>query len=255
MCTTKKVAAPIAMSVEKNSSGEIGIPSRPGTSRKMACAVSAGPHAPVSLNHIRMTRVPIPSSCGFLHQQLTSKEYRVNRHILLTGLPGVGKTTVIKQLADSLVAYHPDGFFTQEIREDGVRKGFEVVTFDGRRQLLSHVNIPGPHRVGRYGVDLAGFEKLLETLGLRHSPSRVVILDEIGKMECLSPRFIQEVEVLLDSSKMVIATVGLKGGGFPATVRSRPDCQVVTVTLSNRSTLSNTLLPGISNILVSDKLE
>ena len=168
----------------------------------------------------------------------------MTRHILLTGLPGVGKTTVIKYLVDSLAPYHPDGFFTQEIREDGIRKGFELVTLNGRCQLLSHVNIPGPHRVGRYGVDLAGFEKLLETLDLRHSPSRVVILDEIGKMECLSPRFTQEVEALLDSSKMMIATVGLKGGGFPATVRNRPDCQVVTVTLSNRSTLASTLLAG-----------
>ena len=179
----------------------------------------------------------------------------MNRHILLTGLPGVGKTTIIKQLAYSLATHQPDGFFTQEIREDGIRKGFELVTLDGCRQVLSHVNIPGPQRVGRYGVDLAGFEKLLETLDLRHSSSRLVILDEIGKMECLSPRFIQEVEALLDSSKMLIATLALKGGGFPATVRSRPDCQVVTVTLSNRSTLSNTLLPGISSILVSDKLE
>jgi nucleoside-triphosphatase len=179
----------------------------------------------------------------------------VNRHILLTGLPGVGKTTIIKQLAHSLATHQPDGFFTQEIREDGIRKGFELVTLDGCRQLLSHVNIPGPQRVGRYGVDLAGFEKLLETLDLRHSSSRVVILDEIGKMECLSPRFIQEVEALLDSTKMLIATVGLKGGGFPATVRSRQDCQVVTVTLSNRSTLASNLLCGISSILVSDKLE
>ena len=177
------------------------------------------------------------------------------RHLLLTGLPGVGKTTVIKQLADSLGTHQLEGFFTQEIREDGIRKGFELVTLDGRRQLLSHVNIPGPHRVGRYGVDLAGFEKLLENLDLRHSPSHLVILDEIGKMECLSPRFIQEVEALLNSSKMLIATVALKGGGFPATVRSRQDCQVATVTLSNRSTLSNTLLPGLSSILVSDKLE
>jgi len=158
-------------------------------------------------------------------------------------------------LAHSLAIHQPDGFLTQEIREGGIRKGFELVTFDGRRQVLSHVNIPGPHRVGRYGVDLAGFEILLENLDLRHAPSHLVILDEIGKMECLSPRFIQEVGALLDSSKMVIATVGLKGGGFPATVRSRQGCQVVTVTLSNRSTLANTLLPGISNILVSDKLE
>ena len=177
------------------------------------------------------------------------------RHILLTGLPGVGKTTVIKQLADSLVAHHPDGFFTQEIREDGIRKGFELVTLNGQHQPLSHVTFPGPFRVGRYGVDLASFEKLLEALDLRHSPSRVVILDEIGKMECLSQRFIEEVKALLDSPKMVIATVGLKGGGFPARIRNRPDCQVFTVTLSNRSTSSSTLLPVISSILVSDKSE
>lgn len=175
-------------------------------------------------------------------------ENPVTRHILLTGLPGVGKTTAIKQLAESLSIYHPDGFFTQEIREHGIRKGFELITLDGRRQFLSHVNFPSPYQVGKYGVDLAGFETLLEIIDLRHSPSRVVILDEIGKMECLSRRFTEEVEALLNSSKMVIATVALKGGGFPANVKSRPDCRVVTVTYSNRSTLAGTLVPAISSI-------
>jgi nucleoside-triphosphatase len=171
----------------------------------------------------------------------------------MTGLPGVGKTTVITQLSHALTDYHPDGFFTREIRENGIRKGFELVTLDEHHQLLSHVTLPGRFRVGRYGVDLAGFEKLLETIDLRHSPSRVVILDEIGKMECLSRRFIQEVEALLDSSKMVIATVALKGGGFPAKVKSRPDCQMVNVTLQNRSTLAGTLVPEIKTILSSHK--
>ena len=175
------------------------------------------------------------------------------RHLLLTGLPGIGKTTVITQLSHALTAYHPDGLFTREIRENGIRKGFEVVTLDGHHQLLSHVTLPGPFRVGRYGVDLAGFEKLLETIDLRNSSSQVVILDEIGKMECLSQRFIQEVETLLDSSKMVIATVALKGGGFPAKVRSRSDCQIVNVTLQNRSTLAGTLVPTIQTILLTHK--
>jgi len=62
-------------------------------------------------------------------------------------------------------------------------------------------------------------------------------------------------EALLDSSKMVIATVALKGGNFPATVKSRPDSRVVTVPLSNSSTLADSLLPEISNMLAPDKGE
>ena len=70
------------------------------------------------------------------------------RHVLLTGQPGVGKTTVIKQLSHSLETYQPDGFFTQEIRDaNGIRKGFELITLDGCHQLLSHVTLPGPCRV------------------------------------------------------------------------------------------------------------
>lgn len=174
-------------------------------------------------------------------------------HLLLTGKPGVGKTTVITQLSHGLASYHPDGFFTQEIRVNGIRRGFEVVTLDGRHQLLSHVTFSGPLRVGRYGVDLAGFEKLLSDLDLRHSLSGVVIVDEIGKMECLSTRFIEEVQALLDSPKMVLATVTLHGSGFPAKVKSRQDCLVVTVTVQNRATLAETLLPGILAHLPSSR--
>jgi nucleoside-triphosphatase THEP1 len=39
------------------------------------------------------------------------------RHILITGVPGVGKTTLIKALCQDLASVNPVGFYTEEIRE------------------------------------------------------------------------------------------------------------------------------------------
>jgi nucleoside-triphosphatase THEP1 len=63
---------------------------------------------------------------------LKTKKNHVIRHLLLTGPSGVGKTTVMTQLAHALTDNHPDGFFTREIRENGIRKGFDLVTLDER---------------------------------------------------------------------------------------------------------------------------
>jgi nucleoside-triphosphatase len=159
-------------------------------------------------------------------------------HILITGLPGVGKTTLIRKLVERLTEYRPAGFYTEEIRnERGTREGFRLVTLCGRQLVLSHVRHPGPHRVSRYGVDVAGFERLLEELDLRHSPSSLIIIDEIGKMECFSRKFCSLVETLLDSETSVIATVAEKGGGLVAQVKQRRDLRLMKVSPTNRDEL------------------
>jgi len=163
-------------------------------------------------------------------------------HILITGLPGVGKTTLIRKLAERLTEYRPAGFYTEEIRgAQGVREGFRLVSLCGRQLVLSHVRHPGPHRVSRYGVDVAGFERLLEELDLRHSPSFLIIIDEIGKMECFSKRFIDLVTLLLDGPKILLATIALKGEGLIRQVKERPDCRLVTITRENRDHLLDEL--------------
>lgn len=159
------------------------------------------------------------------------------RHVLVTGLLGVGKTTLIQRVAQELSGYHPAGFYTEELRVEGIRKGFRLMSLDGRQQILSHVGHRSPHRVGRYGVDVAGFERLLRELDLCHAASAFVVVDEIGRMECLSQGFRKEVTMLLDSSKNVLATIALKGNGFIQSIKRRPDCRLVTVTVENRDYL------------------
>jgi len=171
--------------------------------------------------------------------------------MLITGLPGVGKTTVIRKIAEGLRAYRPAGFYTEEIRVGGNRTGFRLITLDRRSQILSHVEQRGPHRVGRYGVDVPGFERLLAALDLPHTSSRVIILDEIGKMECCSNRFCAEVERLLASPRLVIATIALKGTGFIEQVKRRPDSRLVTVTHANRDRLAETLSGEALDILAA----
>jgi len=148
----------------------------------------------------------------------------------------------MKKLAQELEDTAPAGFYTDEIREGGVRHGFELASLDGRKRLLSHIDIKSTYRVGRYGVDIRGFEMFLDALALTDPNVGLVMIDEIGKMECLSQRFKSVVRTVLDSGKVVIATVALKGPGFIAEVKGRDDAMLFEMTLENRDALAEEIL-------------
>jgi nucleoside-triphosphatase len=167
---------------------------------------------------------------------------RTKKNILITGPPGIGKTTIMKKLAQKLKDAAPAGFYTAEIREGGVRRGFELVSLNGRKGLLSHIDIKSPYHVGRYGVDIRGFEIFLDALALTDPNAGLVMIDEIGKMECLSQRFKTVVRTVLDSGKAVIATIALKGPGFIAEVKGREDVMLFEMTLENRDSLAEEIL-------------
>jgi len=159
---------------------------------------------------------------------------REKTNILITGLPGVGKTTFVINLARELKGLSLAGFYTTEIREKGQRKGFELVSLDGKRSILSHVDIRSVYRVGRYGVDVNGFEVFLDSLGLTHSDADVLVIDEIGKMECHSHEFRNILTTLLDSRKPLVATLSLRGEGLISEVKRRSDVRIFEITAANR---------------------
>jgi nucleoside-triphosphatase len=170
------------------------------------------------------------------------------KNILITGLPGIGKTTLIKKLSEGLKDLHPVGFYTEEIREQGVRKGFGLISLYGRKGLLSHVAIKSHYQVGKYKVDIKGFESFLDGLQFFDLWTGLIIIDEIGKMECLSGKFRKLVEQLLDSQKPVIATIALKGGGVIEKIKKREDVKLFDMTLSNRDSLLDEILKEVKSV-------
>jgi len=166
-------------------------------------------------------------------------------NILITGYPGVGKTTLIKKLADKLGKYHPIGFYTKEIRKEGIRQGFGLASFSGETSVLSHVNFRSRYRVGKYGVDIGGFETFLDSIDFLTPEAGIILIDEIGKMECYSIKFRDLINELLNSDKTVITTVAKKGTEFIEKIKSRLDIQIFTLTLENRECLADQIIDRI----------
>jgi nucleoside-triphosphatase len=159
-------------------------------------------------------------------------------NMLITGKPGVGKTTLVERLVEELRgSLRLAGFTTTEVRDTaGERVGFDIVAVGGRRSELARIGFSSPVRVGRYGVNLAAFEALaLPELARRNAD--LIVVDEIGKMECASGRFRRAVEDALDSAVSVLATLGISQVPFFQAIRERPDVEVVTLTERNRETL------------------
>ncbi|XP_065152282.1 cancer-related nucleoside-triphosphatase [Paramisgurnus dabryanus] len=184
------------------------------------------------------------------------------KHVFLTGAPGVGKTTLVKKVCESVLStgVSVNGFYTEEVRERGRRVGFDVVTLTGDRGRLSRVSSESAagrreYRVGQYAVDLQSFESLVLPLfkERQEGSRRLFVIDEIGKMELFSQKFIRAVRETLDASRCsVLGTIPVPKGkplALVEEVRSRQDVKIFMVTKENRDGLFDEIVSALQECL------
>ncbi|MBN2187486.1 MAG: NTPase [Dehalococcoidia bacterium] len=155
--------------------------------------------------------------------------------LLLTGKPGTGKTAIIRE-AVTKTKVKAGGFYTEEIRVGGIRQGFRIVTIDGQEAVLAHVNISSPYQVSKYKVDIDNLNRLgVSALRQALEASDLIVVDEIGKMELLSPQFRKVVLQAIESGKRVLGTIMLNSHPFADEVKRHPEVKTLMVTRANHS--------------------
>jgi nucleoside-triphosphatase len=131
--------------------------------------------------------------------------------ILLTGLPGSGKSTVLLKVVEllRLKSFRIGGFITPDVRVGGRRVAFKVVDLhSGEEAILASLKLEDGPRVGQYRVDISAFEGIaLPALDYAEKECALICVDEIGRMELFSQAFKCKIEELFSSEKPILAVV------------------------------------------------
>ncbi len=168
------------------------------------------------------------------------------KNILITGPPGSGKSTLIEKLTQKIRG-PLTGFFTRDIREKGQRVGFSIKTLDGKKGVLAHIKFEGDVRLGKYKVNLKEFEEIAIPAMTPSRSEEIIIVDEIGKMECLSSAFRTALIKTLDSENRVIGSIAQRGTPFIEEIKKRKDVLLVAISRENREAKFLSLLQELAS--------
>ena len=99
---------------------------------------------------------------------------------------------------------------TEEIRKDGERVGFKIVSLNDKEGILADVDLDSPYKISKYGVNLEVFEDIgLKELyrAIDSKDINYLIIDEIGPMQLFSNEYKELLLKLLTIDKIVIGTI------------------------------------------------
>ncbi len=175
----------------------------------------------------------------------------MKRVLLITGNPGIGKTTVLTKTVELLKtkSHSIGGMISREVREKGTRVGFEILDLQThKRGWLAHIGQKTGPQIGKYRVNLNDLETIVAKAILEAvENAEIIAIDEIGPMELFSERFRQAVKKALESNKTVIAVVHARANDkLLQEAKSREDAEIFTVTTENRNELSEKIAAKVN---------
>jgi nucleoside-triphosphatase len=174
----------------------------------------------------------------------------LKRLILITGQPSIGKTTILLRTVDALKikGYKIGGMISREIREGGARVGFEIVDLETRQKgWLAHVNQPDGPKISKYRVNLSDLDAIGAISILNAvADADVIVVDEIGPMELVSPAFKDAVSRAIENEKPVLGTIHYRARDSLITaIKARKDAEILEVTQENREHLHNLIIDRV----------
>ena len=173
--------------------------------------------------------------------------------ILLTGYPGVGKTTVLSKIIERAGQKGKivGGFICPEIRKDGRRIGFDIVDLiDGNRAPLARIcSGETALRVGKYCVNSedAGSVGVL-ALNKALEKADIIAIDEIGPMELKIIELRNSMFNALNSAKPLITVVHRRSIRY-VKEKVKGNVSIYYVSVENRNYLPNIVWRKIEEFL------
>lgn len=172
----------------------------------------------------------------------TVESMGVTIKIGITGLPNAGKTQALVKVIEMLEEGENKvgGMVTEPIMKKNRRVGFYVKDWITKeKDILAHIDFDSKVVVGRYKVNIEALERVgVSAIECAAQDCDIVIIDEVGRMEVESEKFVDIVKKILEEDKPLILTLHKKSRNpLLQDIRRRDDVRILEVTPINRDLL------------------